>query len=392
MRESNVYMVWDGDEDVVVPPPMGTPREDQLTGSTGEQVSELACRICYDSLGAKRSRDTKSNLEHIKDVNHLSTVEHYNRSFRLMVSDTIHLEVITALNGRPGVLFRRVQGPGPGGSYIVTLNPRSVLEWDVWTERCGTGWTGYPFKFADMIGKLMKVEWAELCPILCATDLRRTIVDLEAIALKLGSLYPIEPQTAQESWISLYMRGSRGFSHELVRHGNFTAISQRSTRYVKESDSPWDYHPLIKAYESANREGMYSNAAKNYRIQLDALVEQCRGVYDMTVEHLRPWLLKKIDKDDPYRKHTARKQARGAARGFLGNALRTEVIFSASVSQWQHMLRMRAADAADAEIRVIFAEALVILQKSQYGSYFADFTLAPSSDGIRCSLAGGGAK
>jgi thymidylate synthase ThyX len=81
-------------------------------------------------------------------------------------------------------------------------------------------------------------------------------------------------------------------------------------------------------------------------------------------------------------KHTARKQARGAARGYLGNALSTEIIFSASVAQWRRILAQRCHPAADAEIRVLAARILPVLQASRYGEDFADLTLVETPDVI----------
>jgi thymidylate synthase ThyX len=84
---------------------------------------------------------------------------------------------------------------------------------------------------------------------------------------------------------------------------------------------------------------------------------------------------------------TARKQARGAARGYLGNALFTELIFSASVAQWRRILAQRLNAAADAEIREMAADVLPILKGCRYGSDFADMNTKPSPDGIGVVLA-----
>jgi thymidylate synthase (FAD) len=81
-------------------------------------------------------------------------------------------------------------------------------------------------------------------------------------------------------------------------------------------------------------------------------------------------------------KLTARKQARGAARGYLGNALYTELVFSASVAQWKRMLRLRCSDGADGEIRAVFVEVLKELKQCQYAQAFEAFDLVLASDGV----------
>ena len=55
-------------------------------------------------------------------------------------------------------------------------------------------------------------------------------------------------------------------------------------------------------------------------------------------------------------------------------------------------MSMRAADAADAEIRMIFSEALPILKFGPYGSMFEDLQLAAAGDGLGFSLVDGGAR
>jgi thymidylate synthase ThyX len=102
-----------------------------------------------------------------------------------------------------------------------------------------------------------------------------------------------------------------------------------------------------------------------------------KETYDRVSTVLQSWLAgKNVDK------FTARKQARGAARGYLGNALLTELIFSASVAQWKRMLRMRACAAADAEIRAVFIQAFEALKTSRYAEDFKAFEVEAAKDGL----------
>jgi thymidylate synthase ThyX len=78
----------------------------------------------------------------------------------------------------------------------------------------------------------------------------------------------------------------------------------------------------------------------------------------------------------------SRKQARGAARGFLGNALGTELIFSASVAQWRRIIQQRACEAADGEIRDLILKCLVQLKKSSYSDRFEDIYTIDAQDGL----------
>ena len=50
------------------------------------------------------------------------------------------------------------------------------------------------------------------------------------------------------------------------------------------------------------------------------------------------------------------------------------------------------ADAADAEIRMIFSEALPLLKAGRYGTMFEDLQLTAAGDGLGLALVGGGAR
>lgn len=346
-------LVWDGTDEVRVPEAMGKPSEGQLEGTARERLVELAGRACYDSLG--RGRKSREFHAHVREVGHLSVLEHaaFTVQFDGWESSEYHVDLIN----RPSLWVR-----GAHYSTRVTLNLRHALEANVRSTHL---WSA------------VRVLAGRLAPQV-VTDAHEVVAAWPGFRAGLPCRL-VEPETDEEKWVTLYLTGSRGWSHELVRHGDWTAISQRSTRYVDESASPWVLHPLIADFLAD--QGSDARA-------LEHTFSQATAAYDQLVEVLQPWLERRgVDKP------SARKQARGAARGMLGNALETEVIFSASVAQWRHMLRMRAADAADAEIRLGFAEAVLpCLLASRYGDRFRDLELVPASDGIGRSLAGGGAK
>lgn len=296
-------------EHIALPSMMGQPKEGQLVGSPLECLAEIAGRICYDSLG--QGRTSEEYHKHILDVGHLSVYEHC--AFTVKFSEW-HCPWTGALLNRPGLYFRHDED-----GVRVTTNFRAVLEWNKRTTQ--------ESRPATLIGKQLQWAAAKLAPqIFGAPKLGRIIVDL------------VPPSNTHEVWISFWLRGSRGFSHEMVRHGDWTAISQRSTRYVDESDSPMCWHPeiverLFKPFTHSLDEA-----------ELDELVEDCRRRYDLIVSGLM---------------HLGcdRKTARGAARGVLPNALETQMIFSASLHQWNHIFGMRCSPFADGEIRAIMQEA-----------------------------------
>lgn len=354
-------LVYDGG-DLYIPEEMGVPRADQLQGTIGERLSELSGRICYDSCGTGRS--SPDFHRHILEVGHLSVYEHASMTVRFQLShtDLSEADVLWACINRPGLWVEMERF-----SIRFTFNPRVVLDWDRWDVISPDEVT------VKRVGRILRYhaeqEWPQIVP--CPKPW-----DSALLAEPSGLSERVELYHPEEKWISVYMSGSRGFSHEQVRHGDRSAISQRSTRFVDESESPWIEHPLEQEYRAQTGD-------QKLALKGDAVTDTARDYYKNAVETLESWLIKRgVDK------FTARKQARGAARGKLGNALETQMIFSASVGQWKRMIRMRCHPAADAEIRAVYVQVLEdILKKSRYAEDFKAFKLVPSPDGMgQCAL------
>jgi thymidylate synthase ThyX len=358
-------LVWDGGAKIEIPEEMGKPRPDQLQGSVFEQLSELAGRVCYDSVGSGRT--SPEYHKHIKEVGHLSVYEHAHMT----------VEIFMPLGNLAAIFLNR---PGlwvvpKSDSFRVTFNPRNILDWDSWSGSVGVD--DFIGKQADFkIGHILAYHAEKVYPMMVTPRVREQ--NHEAWINERSRVVP--PAGDEEKWISMFMAGSRGYSHEMVRHKFRTAVSQRSTRFVAENESEWIDHPLVQEF-LASKDPLPDDPENRIRGALAGIIgdvkESARYVYGKTVKHLQEWLAAKgVDK------LTARKQARGAARGYLGNALLTELIFSASVGQWRRMLRMRACAPADAEIRAVFIQALAALKASRYADDFKAFQIEPASDGL----------
>jgi thymidylate synthase (FAD) len=104
---------------------------------------------------------------------------------------------------------------------------------------------------------------------------------------------------------------------ELTRHRVGVAFSIRSTRYVDEGENPIVHHPLLDQLFDADDElyarfvGVTNESRRLYR-DMAAAIE--RDLADQGVDTT-----------------TARKQARGAARGILPSALETTIVWTANV-------------------------------------------------------------
>lgn len=360
---------------------MGKPRDDQMQGTPAEQLSELAGRVCYDSLGKGRPSFSRVHAnysgmnhlggprhgdhiegyhDHILNVGHGSVLEHFNFTIEIDKfddqSEVCAMDLGYSLLNRPGIFacclsIDRIR---------ITANLRSVLDFDRFSFDAEHG-GGQAWE----IGSALATAANQLAPNVIKLPAKQTPLPWRLV----------EASEDEERWVSLFLSGSRGFSHEQVRHKFRTAVSQRSTRYVDESESPWVEHPLIEDFIGDASE-------TSIPFGRDCVIDSAQRAYSATVLELESALT-----DRGVDKASARKQARGAARGYLGNPLYTEMIFSASTAQWRRMLVQRCSDAADAEIRLIYNQVLGELKSCRHGDRFADMTLRPASDGIGMVLA-----
>lgn len=346
-------------------PENGKQLEHHFLGTVQENLCELAGRVCYDSASKKNTRSSVDYFKHIKEVNHGSILEHCNLQINFTIAEKHYLEkghILCNLVGRPGVYFTGC----PTWTNCCTtwmMNLRSILEWHNWQSSGSWG---------DLLGYLIQQECKKFAPmVLGHIDIPSQLRNPLDINIYVSDL--ADSNNDDEIWASFYIYNvSRGLSHELVRHGDFTAISQRSTRYVDESESNWIWHPLLTKYKDQFEHRTWSTG-DNFMEEAEAM---CKNAYSSYVEELEELL-----GHDGIDKFTARKQARGAARGILGNALSTELIFSASLAQWKRMLKQRASSAADAEIRLLFNEIFLNL-KDKFPDSFEQWTTMTSNDGI----------
>lgn len=380
------YVFHSGAESVAIPPSMGLPREDQMQGSPLDQLGELACRICYDSLG--KGRTSQELHKHVRDVINLSVYEHL--VVTIFINDPDPLLGLALLN-RPNLHVRIV-----ADGYEITANLRHLMEWDQYTqgERSGLKLR------SNQVAAALESVFTTLAPLAYPVK-KRNGISHQIYA----SLVPKHLLHPEQKMLSVRLYGSRGFSHEMVRHRR-AGISQRSTRYTDEAFEyqtepeivsaefllalesaafgkcigEYVYHPLIQQFltdRNVNKEAQshLSNALANSALE-------DRGAYRIAVGILQPYCeAKGLDKT------SARKQARGAARGSLGNALSTEMIYTTSYQVWRDIIfKQRASDFADAEIRLVMEDVINIAHSVDPSYFPSPEEMIPASDGIGKAL------
>ena len=160
---------------------------------------------------------------------------------------------------------------------------------------------------------------------------------------------------------------SRSLTHELVRHRAGFAYSQRSQRYVDETEAAFVVPPALAD------DG--PEAAEARRL-LEAALETAAGSYADLTQALDTLLPRSSFSSNTDR----RKAVRQAARAVLPNATETKIFVTANVRAWRHFIELRAAPFADWEIRQLAIKVLRML-RDEVPILFGDFVVESLPDG-----------
>jgi thymidylate synthase (FAD) len=149
--------------------------------------------------------------------------------------------------------------------------------------------------------------------------------------IKVGHESVIEHASA-----TFYIRASRAFTHELVRH-RIASYSQRSQRYVTESEPRYVEPPLIKDNRSAHK-------------QFEKVMMTCWKAYgDLLAEGIKAEI----------------------ARYVLPNACETQIVMTMNFRELRHFIKLRTSERALPEMRAVAGEIRRVM-KEQAPKVFED--------------------
>lgn len=165
-------------------------------------------------------------------------------------------------------------------------------------------------------------------------------------------------------WVFIVTGVSRGYSHEQVRHRAGWAYSQRSTRYVDETEGSFVVPFLLQKYPDLEEKFL-------------SWCEEIQGHYKQLVGEL----MRRVQKSYPDIKKTdLRKLCRGTARSILPHAIETKIQISGNARGLRHFIEMRASLFNDPEIRRVAILILKRLQK-EAPNIFGDYKIKQLPDG-----------
>ena len=121
----------------------------------------------------------------------------------------------------------------------------------------------------------------------------------------------------------------RGVSHELVRH-RLASYSQESTRYCNYASEDFGEEiTVIKPF-------FYEEGSRGYEVWCSAM-EHCEAAYLGLIEN----------GSSPQQ-----------ARCVLPTSLKTEIVITANLREWRHILRLRSEGTAHPQMRIIMQQLL----------------------------------
>lgn len=193
--------------------------------------------------------------------------------------------------------------------------------------------------------------------------------------------------------VNLIVSGvSRSFSHELVRTRAGASYSQRSQRYVDESEARFvcpfriagdpDTFDIWREAVDVCRDAykrLVSKIESKLARDTEFACESCHGsgqgyTPDGKCQACGGFGIKKERRTD------VRKIARGEARSLMPNATETVVFFTFNVRAIRFFIEQRASSAADREIRLV-ANLMLDTLAREVPNLFADYTRIPLPDG-----------
>jgi len=137
----------------------------------------------------------------------------------------------------------------------------------------------------------------------------------------------------------------RGVSHELVRH-RLCSFSQESTRYCNYSGGVTFVIPPWAKYVT----GTYKD------------VSNCPEYWDNDKAGMI-WFCAMVNAEADYLKLLKEGWTPQQARSVLPNSLKTEIVMTANLREWRHVLKLRTSQAAHPQMREIMVPLLVEFRK-----------------------------
>lgn len=159
--------------------------------------------------------------------------------------------------------------------------------------------------------------------------------------------YICEPTEYHEKRITVKFICDRGVSHEFVRHRVFS-FAQESTRYCNYSKDKFDSEctSIIPCWLNIV-EGSYTLEDVEEKYDRCLITDSSKGITNEAAEYIRSL----IYSEKTYFSLLDRNWRPQQARAVLPNSLKTELVMTGFVSDWEHFFELRCSSSAHPQAR-----------------------------------------
>jgi thymidylate synthase (FAD) len=155
----------------------------------------------------------------------------------------------------------------------------------------------------------------------------------------------------------------RGVSHELVRH-RLASFAQESTRYCNYSANKKGMVFIQPCWFSRDITGEYDPDKKVYPFDSEHGLEQAMAsdYINLLTYPESVWFNQMLGIERDYNYLTVEKDWKPEeARSILSNSLKTEIVITANLREWMHIIDLRAAPTAHPQMRELMLPLLIDL-------------------------------
>jgi len=295
------------------------------------KLIELAGRTCYKSEDKITEDSANRFVQMITKAGHYSVLEHANRIFQ------VSKETWSFLKDSSDSGYLRFSNKK--GVFIVSGNFRAWLEFVLKHTAIK-----YPTGMQAIQDYFVKT-YPEIFPDYFIVDKKIAIILPEI------SLDP-EEKLIHATRTCRFIT-DRGVTHEMVRHRPW-AYSQESTRYVNYGNKGMEF--ILPVWVGNIWVGDWSDYETAWRSRFGRRDE------DWMIAPSE-WLWACKNAKDSYEDLLDKGWQPQFARSVLPNSLKTEVVCTAPLSEWKHMLRLRTSKVAHPQIRILMEPVLAELQE-----------------------------
>jgi thymidylate synthase (FAD) len=143
------------------------------------------------------------------------------------------------------------------------------------------------------------------------------------------------------SYSFIFSNVSRVFTHELARHRAGTAVSQESLRYVRLQELPFWF--------------------PEWALADPAVLTECTALLEH-LEFFQQALAGYFKLDDPATSFAEKKRFTSFMRRFAPEGVATQVLWTANARALRHVIKLRTAEGAEEEMRLVFSQVAEIMQ------------------------------